>query len=178
MMDHDIVAIKDTGLEQLRWAAGLTTGNESNMTLERAYINEHSPARTQIFRITMLGIPTASSVHLVRHKVWIEHFVKSNRPDRGGDGEATRRTPVNHGMFCNAITLINMARSRLCCQASLETRAIMEDVVRAVELVDPDLAKMMVPNCVYRNGLCKEKPSCGAKEGFMKRYAYYKELFL
>lgn len=173
----DIIVKKITDIDLLREAAGMTTGMKSTMTLERAYINEHSPCRTQMFWIKMLGIPTSSSVHLVRHKEWVEHFVETNRPDRGGNREANRNTPVCHAMFINAPELIYMARTRLCNKASTETRAIMEDIKIETRKVDPDLVKMMVPNCVYRNGLCKELPTCGYKANIMNYYNYYPLLF-
>ena len=42
---------------------------------------EHSPIRTLMFTIR-LTIPYFVSVHLVRHKIGIEHYVQSQRNDR------------------------------------------------------------------------------------------------
>ena len=61
-------------------------GETSNMTLEKIYKCEHSPIRTQMFWIEVLGIPSFASVHFVRHKIGVEHFVSTNREDRGGNG--------------------------------------------------------------------------------------------
>lgn len=101
-------------------------------------------------------------MHLVRHKIGVEHFVKSNRDDRGGAGDdlVTRNSPVNHAMLINAQGLINMARKRLCFKAHEKTRKVMEAIRAQVALVDPDLAVYMVPECIYRNG-CHELKSCG-----------------
>ena len=60
----------------------------------------------------------------------------------------------------NAQALINVARFRLCYQASPETRACMEDLKREIHEVEPDIADVMVPNCVYRCG-CPEFSQCG-----------------
>ena len=158
-----ITATKYTDLALARKAIEKTSRDvaESKATLDMLYRWEHSPMRTQMFWIDMDDIPTFCSVHTVRHKIWVEHFVTSNRPDRGGSDNVDRNTPVNHGMWCNAETLISMARKRLCYQASQETRQIMLEIKEAVRTVDPALAYFLVPNCVYRGGLCVEPKPCG-----------------
>lgn len=130
----------------------------------RMYTAEHSPARTQMFTVEMQGIPTFVSVHLVRHKFGVEHYVKSNREDRGGDSNADRNAPVNHLMLINAQALINMSRKRLCSMASAETRQVMDMIRTEVIRCDQDLACAMVPECVYRGG-CPEFKSCGWHQG-------------
>lgn len=137
------------------------------MTLEKIYGCEHSPLRTQIFWVEMLGIPTFASTHFVRHKFGVEHFVSTNREDRGGDEEANRWTLVNHGMHINAQALINMARKRLCYKAHHEVRKIMEEIVNNMYMIDADLADRMVPECEYRNG-CHELRPCGYFESLKK----------
>jgi hypothetical protein len=121
------------------------------------YKNEHSPIRCEVYWIEMHDIPTFVSVHLVRHSVGVSHYVTSKRTDRGGNGKETRRTPVNHGMLINAQTLINMARKRLCGQASEETRQVMQ-MIKAN--LPHDLQEFLVPECVYRGGCHEDKP-CG-----------------
>lgn len=140
--------------------AATTGGRVPNIDPYRLYKSEHSPIRTQIFWVEMRGIPTFVSVHFVRHKVGVEHFVKSNRPDRGGDEEANRMTPVDHSMLINAQALISMARKRLCQKASRETRDVMLSILTGVEKVDESLARAMVPDCEYR-GACWELRTCG-----------------
>lgn len=70
-----------------------------------------------------------------------------------------RHTPTDLGLWMNAQALIDLAKLRLCNHASLETRKITQLIKDKVDLVDADLASMMVRKCVYRNGLCGE--SCG-----------------
>ena len=60
----------------------------------------------------------------------------------------------------NAQALINMSRKRLCSQASIETREVMEAIKKEVEKKDPIMAEVMVKECVYR-GYCPEMWSCG-----------------
>lgn len=160
---------KLTDLELMREACESTmqAGKTSKVTLDSMYRCEHSPIRTQMFWITMDEIPTFVSVHCVRHKVWNEHFVRTNRDDRGGVIDAGRLTPVRHSMLLNAEAFIIMSRKRLCYQAHENTRGLMLLIRESVREVDPDLARYMVPNCVYRGGYCAEKP-CGNYK--VKRY--------
>ena len=161
-METEIRVFEATDTSWLQQACKFTTGglDASNVTLDKMYKCEHSPIRTRMFSIEMYNIPTFVSVHLVRHKIGVEHFVKSNRDDRGGNGEENRYTPANHLMFINAQALINISRKRLCLKAHRETQAVMLKIKQGVELCDPDLAKYMVKECEYRNG-CHELKSCG-----------------
>lgn len=146
----------------------------SKMSLRNIYKCEHSPIRTIRFWIELIGIPTFVSVHLTRHKIGVEHFVESNRDDRGGTDTVDRLTPVNHGMEINAQALITMSRKRLCYMSHQKTVSWWSRLRKAIRGVDPDLADHMVPECVYRNGFCPEMREC--KPGLAKvMKAYRKE---
>lgn len=154
-----VTCAKLTNRALMNRACSMTSGREANVPLGKMYLAEHSPIRTQLFWIEMEDIPTFVSVHLVRHKIGVEHFVRSNREDRGGNGEATRMTPVNHAMLINAQALITMSRKRLCGKAHPTTREVMRRIKDAVRGCDPDLAEHMVRECEYR-GFCTELQSC------------------
>ena len=155
----NVTKITDRAL--LDEAASFTSGKECGaIPLHKWYDAEHSPIRTQVFFVRMYAIPTFVSVHFVRHKVGVDHFVRSNREDRGGVTHADRGTPVNHAMFLNAQALIAMARKRLCGKASKETQKVFGLIKQQIELCDPDLALALVPECEYR-GRCTEFKSCG-----------------
>lgn len=161
-----VVVEKITTLDLARRACAFTTGAMfSNINLDRLYSCEHSPMRTQLFWVEMHDIPTFVSVHFVRHKIGVEHYVKSNRVDRGGDGDACRTTPVDHAMLCNAQSLINMARKRLCYKASKETVHVMALIRYEMRTVDPDLSEFMMPECLYRGNVCHELKPCGKQPG-------------
>ena len=153
-------------------ACNSTFRGKSKITLDKMYKCEHSPMRTQMFWVEMIDIPTFVSVHFVRHKVWTEHFILSNRDDRGGPGNnnVTRLTPVNHSMWLNAEALINMSKKRLCNQSSIETIEVMELIRDKVGIIDSELKKYMVPQCVYRNGICPELHPCGKLKEKLKKY--------
>lgn len=154
-----ITAKKLTDESLMQRACEFTINKKSNMTLEKIYKCEHSPMRTQLFWIEMEGIPSFVSVHLVRHKIGVEHFVQSMRDDRGGDGTENRETPVNHAMLINAEALVTMARKRLCNKAHEQTVKVMFAIREAIGSVDVDLTERMIPNCMYR-GECFELVPC------------------
>lgn len=171
MQEHKIKIVVEKLVDEriMRRACDMTRKpgmKPSEMTLEKIYRCEHSPARTQTFWIELQNIFTFVSVHFVRHKNGVEHFVESNRKDRGGSGSETRYTPVNHGMFANAQALMNMSLKRLCYASAPETVSAWMKLKKAMRKVDPALSEHMVPACVYRNGICPELREC--KPGLAK----------
>ena len=146
----------------------------STITRDKLLRCEHSPVRLIQFWIELHGIPSFVSTHLVRHKIGVEHFVESNRDDRGGAGDSVvnRLTPVNHGMFINAQALIAMSKKRLCYASHSKTVAVWSRLRKTMAKTHPDMAKYMVPECVYRNGFCPELREC--KPGLAKVMKAYK----
>lgn len=126
--------------------------------------SEHSPIRTLWFGFR-LEIPYWVSVHLVRHKYGVEHFVSTQRDDRTNSDIPRAEKPqgemVSHIVYVNAQELINMSHKRLCKQASPETREVMQEMVRLVNEQCPYMKDVLVPNCAYRNGKCTEFFPCG-----------------
>ena len=127
---------------------------------------EHSPIRCLQFRIRLENLPYWVSVHLVRHKIGVEHFVTTQRDDRTDKSASRADLPqgalVAHEMLVNAQALIAMSRKRLCFLASPETTLAwmkVRSLVRAIG--EPELADLMVPECVYR-GFCPEMSRCKA----------------
>ena len=163
-MNVFIRKITDISDAHLAIESTMRDGFVAKCTLDQLYRWEHSPSRTQMFWVSMMDIPSFVSVHFVRHAaVGQQHFVRSNRTDRGGEGNdaVTRNSPVNHRMILNAQHLIDMSRKRLCYQASPETRDIMYLIRAEMKDLDPELRQYMVPNCVYRGGYCCEPKPCG-----------------
>lgn len=139
---------------------------------------EHSPIRRIRFSWRWEKLKSWVSVHFVRHKFGIEHWVSTQRSDRTGVNrdKSPQDTPVLHQCEANAQALIFISRRRLCNQASPETRAAWMEVKEKVEAVDPILASVMVPECIYR-GFCPEFTSCGYvnSEEYSKRLKEYRE---
>ena len=147
-------------------AAMNTIGMENGKAPDDAWkrkilMAEHSPIRLLTYSIRLHDIPYWVSVHLVRHKIGVEHWVQTQRTDRTGVDrtQLPQDAPVSHTMQINAQALINISRKRLCAQAAPETRRAWQAVVGAIREVDPVTASVCVPECVYR-GHCTEFKSC------------------
>ena len=123
----------------------------------------HSPVRTLQFCFRLTDIPYWVSVHLVRH-VHATPFVSTQRDDRQTKyerGKAPQDAPVTMCWYMNAEELMTISHKRLCRQASKETREVVQAICDAVIEVNPEFKDLLVPNCVYRGGLCTEFNCCG-----------------
>lgn len=92
---------------------------------------------------------------------------------------ADRYTKVNLGLCLNAQALINMAKDRLCQDASAETRNIFKAIKNKMAVVESDLVPFLVPKCVYRGGICNSLSPCGfnKSEKGKQEIEQYKKLF-
>jgi hypothetical protein len=162
--------VKDATMNTVGKSTGKYPDSEWKLKLIRA---EHSPIRKLKFSWRWGDLPYWVSVHFVRHKIGIEHFVKTQRSDRTGidRSELPQGQFVTHECEADAQALINISRKRLCSSASPETRQAWQLVKDEVAKVEPELAKCMVRECVYR-GYCPEMFGCG----FDKTEAFEKEL--
>ena len=133
---------------------------------------EHSPIRELWFGIKM-EIPYYVSVHLVRHHIGVNHYVQTQRDDRTTDDVPRAEKPqgamVSHIMSINAQELLFLAHKRLCNQASPETRAVVKEICKQVEEVNPEFKDLLVPLCQYRNGACTEFNPCGYNKKFLNQ---------
>ena len=154
---------------------------------KRILIAEHSPIRDISVRWVWRGIKSWIATHWVRHK-W-ECWVRSQRTDRTGVSrdKLPQDAPVDFKGEANVQHLIDTMRKRLCHQAADETREYAEDFKAALHDVEPEIADVLVPNCVYR-GFCCELSPCGYWEKISKdwskrqicspeRYDLYNQLF-
>lgn len=145
---------------------------------------EHSPIRDIHIKWKWDNIKSWVATHFSRHK-W-ECFIESQRSDRTGiprDG-LPQGELVSFTGDANIQNLIDTMRKRLCFQASPETREYAEDLKMAIHQVEPEIAEVLVPNCVYR-GFCPEMKPCGLWGKFLEdmdidqvlngclRYSYY-----
>lgn len=169
--------VADAARTTIRLDAG--TKEPSARWKKRILLAEHSPIRKLNFSWKWLDLPYWVSVHFVRHKFGIEHFVSTQRSDRTGEDRTakTQDAPVMHECIANAQAVIFISRRRLCGQASPETRAAWRQVVDAIAEKEPEVAACCVPECVYR-GFCPEfKPCgfCGSPE-YEKMLAKYRDV--
>ena len=125
-------------------------------------LSEHSPIRKLTFGWRWYDLKSWVSVHIVRHKFGIDHWVATQRTDRTGINrdELPQGNLVMHECQANAQALINISRKRLCSCASPETREAWQVVKNEIAKTEPELASCMVRECIYR-GFCPEMFGCG-----------------
>lgn len=165
--------------EEVANRARTTVGKEelgkepSGRFKRRILMAEHSPIRGLIYCFKITNLKSWVATHLVRHHVGVEKWVRTQRTDRTGvdRDELPQGALVEMELEANSQALINMARKRLCTQASPETREVMQEIKKEVSKRDEFLARVMVKECVYR-GFCPEMQSCN----YDKTPAFEKEL--
>ena len=143
---------------------------DTRASLSKWYNSEHSPIRTQLFTIFAYDVPYSVCMQMRTHdKNGALFLIESGRPDNYGSDRVKcqsgnyREQPRNMFIMCNAQHLIDWSHKRLCGKAEKPTREFFSLLKRQITNVDADLAKMLVPKCVYRNGLCTEFKPCGER---------------
>ena len=160
--DEDWLFCKQCALNTIGKITATLPTNEWKEKILRA---EHSPIRTLWFAFK-IEMPYWISVHFVRHKQGVEHFVQSQRDDRTNNhiprAEKPQGEMVTHIMYINAQELMYMARRRLCNQAAFETKSVMGMIVEEVLKTNPEFRDFLVPMCRY-TGHCNEFKPCYEK---------------
>lgn len=131
-------------------------------------ISEHDPIRDIIVKFRW-KLPYWVAMHWKTH-TWRSrtNSQRNDRQDAYDRNEAPQGTEVEFIGDANCQHLIDTMRKRLCCQASPETREYAEDLKLTIKQVEPELADVLVPNCVYRCG-CPEPNGCGWYREAIKR---------
>ncbi len=144
----------------------------------RLLLCEHSPIRQLFIKCKWYELKSWVSVHFVRHKIGIEHWVRTQRGDRTGQDrdQLLQSNSVEHEFLADAQAMINISRKRLCNQSSKETREAWQAVLDSIREEQPELCSVCVPDCIYR-GWCYEFKSCGyhKTDGFKERLAEYRK---
>lgn len=141
----------------------LTNKEPNSKWKKQILLCEHSPIRKLWINWKWKDLKSWISVHFVRHKYGIEHFVKTQRTDRTGINrdDLPQSNLVNHECDADAQAIINISRKRLCSCASKETRETWQEFLNIiVKPNEPELYSVCVPECIYR-GWCFEFESCG-----------------
>jgi len=177
-----VIVKANTDIQEVAEAAAETQGvKASPLTVDKWLKwlhSEHSMIRVYQISIELIGIPYYVSVHLVRHKIGVEPFVRSQRDTSMNPVEYDRcKAPqdalVNHRMVLNPQALINISQVRMCNKADKATRGVWNEVFLAIKGHENPyvsaIANVMMPRCEYRGGVCHELKPCG-------RYPHYTEL--
>lgn len=166
--------------DRARTTIGLDEGTKevSEKYMRKLYLCEHSPIRTQMYRIKFDGIKYCIAMHFARHKVGVEHFVSTQRGDRTGVDRSERKQtdPVKYEMVLNPQAIINISRKRLCTCADVDARIAWKKALTELEKINPTLVSACVPDCVYR-GHCYEHKTCGFHKSdiFKDMVEFYRE---
>jgi thymidylate synthase ThyX len=151
---------------------------------KKILLAEHSPIRLLEYDFTWEDIKQWITVHIARHHQGCEKFIHSQRTDRNEKLKGLNRDDLPQGllndmdMTCNAQSFINISRKRLCNCASKETREAWTAVIEYLKEIDPELAAVCVPECIYR-GFCPEFDRCCGycnTEAFKKRLEEYRKV--
>ena len=146
-----------------RTTIGLEPGEKepSSEWKRKMLLCEHSPIRLLKVRAKFIDLKSWVSVHFVRHKIGIEHFVSTQRTDRTGINrdQIVQSERITHEFEANFQAIINISRKRLCNCASFETRSAWKIFLKELEAFEPELVSICVPECIYR-GNCYEYKSC------------------
>lgn len=128
---------------------------------KKLLISEHSPIRLIEVDWSWEDIKSWVATHWSRHK-W-ECFISTQRDDRKkhtiSRDDMPQATLVKFDGFANIQNLIDTFRKRLCpgC-VSPETYALAVDFKIALHKDYPELADVLVPNCIYRASCPEFKP--------------------
>ena len=143
----------------------------------RMLLCEHSPIRQLMIKCKWYDLKYWVSVHIVRHKIGIEHWVRTQRTDRTSvdRNELPQDSLIEHEFEANAQAFINISRKRLCLQAAPETREAWQLALDGIKELEPELYSACVPDCIYR-GWCYEFKSCGyhKTEAFRQKLSEYR----
>jgi hypothetical protein len=136
----------------------------------RILIAEHSPIRDISIKWIWGEIKSWIATHFSRH-IWYK-AITTQRDDRTGINrdESPQGAIVSFIGEANVQHLIDTARKRLCYQSHPQTRVYMEDLKVSIHKIEPQIADVMVPSCIYRGCACPEMKSCGYIEAFIKKY--------
>lgn len=133
---------------------------------------EHTPVRNLHIRWKW-SIPSWCATHWVRHS-WYS-LVSTSRPDKTGQARGGPDSLVEFIGEANPHHLIDTQRKRLCNTASSLTRKYAEDLKETISQIDPDIAFVQVPHCIYRGG-CPEPTPCGFYDSFVEQYGQTSDL--
>ena len=137
---------------------------------KKILLSEHDPIRDIEVKFRWRNIPYWVAMHWKTH-IWRSR-TNTQRNDRQTDydrNKAPQDSPVEFIGDANAQHLIDTMRKRLCMMAAKETREYAKDLKEALKKVEPELADVLVPNCVYRCG-CPENSGCFCFESMVRKF--------
>jgi len=121
----------------------------------------HSVLYAMEFWIDIEGATERAWNHLAKTSqgwyVWT-HTSRPDRKNRQADGLR------DFAVKCNPAALITLAQKRLCRHAWSETQEVVLAIREEVRKLQPELADLMQPLCVWERG-CRQEHPCGYYQG-------------
>lgn len=146
-------------------------GHEPSKEFKKSIlISEHDPIRDIEVKFRWENIKYWVAMHWKTH-IWRSR-TNTQRNDRQANydrNKAPQDAPVEFIGDANAQHLIDTMRKRLCYMAAPETREYAEDLKETLHKIEPELADVLVPNCIYRCG-CPENGKCKFFENVIKTH--------
>jgi hypothetical protein len=147
------------------------------------FCSEHTPIRFLQYRWVWHDQKSWVAMHIRTHTVGITQLISSQRNDIQevyDRNKAPQDASVDHLCYANAQAILGISRARICLNASKETRQDWREFVEVLRTVEPQLARLCIAPCVYRNGICPEvfKP-CGYNHTpkFLREVEEYRNIF-
>lgn len=162
-MEINIKKIEQTD-EMLRETLKHCWGVESKMNMAKFTASNDSILEiTEYYAFCKAPRSVAAQLRTHEKKNGMYFWMGTARPDRADavPGKYSREQEVPFVMKLTARAIKDIAHYRMCGKAEKPTRDFMSLFKAELCSVEPELAKQMVPLCVFRNGICTEFNSCG-----------------
>lgn len=133
--------------------------------------SEHSPIRSLVFKFDIEAPYWVLNELRTHHTGNTEMWMESSRNDRQSGFD---RNDAPQGMLrrcywqTNLQTLMDIAKVRLCQNASSEMRVLVRMLCHEVEEEYPWTKGMFAPKCAWSNGECREFQPCGMNEVYKR----------
>jgi hypothetical protein len=167
--DMTVTVWRDSDPETLTAIMQFVWGLEKKPNTKKIYASDDSIAEAEHY-VALCEVPRSVAMQLVTHRKKMGNYswMSSGRPDLAYSlkTEYSRTQKVRIAMTFTPRGIIDMAHYRLCTKAELPTRKFMALLRDIMEEIDPNIARLMMPMCAYRNGLCTMIHGCGRPQKY------------
>lgn len=167
--DMTVTVWRDSDPETLTAIMQFVWGLEKKPNTKKIYASDDSIAEAEHY-VALCEVPRSVAMQLVTHRKKMGNYswMSSGRPDLAYSlkTEYSRTQKVRIAMTFTPRGIIDMAHYRLCTKAEMPTRKFMALLRDIMEEIDPNIARLMMPMCAYRNGLCTMIHGCGRPQKY------------
>ena len=160
---------KDSDPDTLEMIMRFVWGLRKKPDTRKIYGSDDSIGEAERF-VALCEVPRSVAMQLVTHRKKMGNYswMSSGRPDLAYSlkTEYSRTQQVRIAMVFTPRGLIDMSHYRMCKKAEEPTRRFMDLLRCAMQELDPEVARYMMPMCAYRNGLCTMIHGCGNPKSY------------